>query len=215
MSNAIQKSPWFQTSKFLNDVNDSVLGGAINSVPTGTQANAGIQDLPGDRIVLDDATATALSDTAVGTLHGGVYMYCLCTWTTQAAAVGAIAYFRAADIGSTTTTPYVAFGDAQPLTTVPTYILGVFINVMTKGNYAWVQVAGVASVLFDSTVSATTAGGTVIAKASASVASTADNLTSGFAVTSLTAGSIIGISVGAAATSTVSNVAITRGFWRI
>jgi hypothetical protein len=200
---------------FLNDVNTAVLGGQIQSVPSGVTATQGQQSLPGDRIILDDATALALSDTTVGTLFGGIYMYVNATWTTQAAAVGGIAYFRAADIGSTTTTPYVAFGDAQPSTVLPTFILGVWINVLTKGNYGWIQIAGVAGVLFDSTVSATTAGSLVIAKASASVASTADNLTSGAAVTAITAASTIGVSCGTTATSTVAKVAITRGMARL
>jgi hypothetical protein len=200
---------------YLNDVNTATLGGQINSVPSGVTATQGQQSLPGDRIILDDATALALSDTTVGTLYGGIYMYVNAVWTTRASVVGGIAYYRAADIGSTTTTPYVAYGDAQPLTTVPTYILGVWINVLTNGYYGWIQIAGIASVLFDSTVSATTGGSTVIAKASATVASTADNLTSGFAVTALTVASVVGVSIGTTATSTVAKVAITRGMARL
>jgi hypothetical protein len=204
----------YLNAAYLNDVNDTQVGGAILSVPTSVPSSQGQQTLPGDRIILDDATALALSDTTVGTLYGGIYMYCNVTWTTQAAAVGGIAFFRAADIGSTTTTPYVAFGDAQPLTTLPTYILGIFINAVTKSNYGWVQVAGIASVLFDSTTTSTVQGNMVIAKASASVASTADNTT----VTNPTAPvlmALIGVSVGTSATSTVSKVAITKAISRL
>src|ERR1700733_3406203 len=204
----------YLNAAYLNDVNDTQVGGAILSVPTSVPSSQGQQTLPGDRIILDDATALALSDTTVGTLYGGIYMYCNVTWTTQAAAVGGIAFFRATDIGSTTTTPYVAFGDAQPLTTLPTYILGIFINAVTKSNYGWVQVAGIASVLFDSTTTSTVQGNMVIAKASAAVASTADNPT----VTNPTAPvlmALIGVSVGTSATSTVSKVAITKAISRL
>lgn len=199
---------------FLNDVNTATLGGQIQSVPSNVPASQGQQSLPGDRIILDDATALALSDTTVGTLFGGIYMYCLATWTTQAAAVGGIAFYRAADIGSTTTTPYVAFGDAQPTTVIPTYILGVWINVLTKGNYGWIQIAGIASVLFDSTVTSTVAGNLAVVKASASVASTADNQTTS-APTALQVAAVLGVSVGTVATSVVSKVAITRGMARL
>jgi hypothetical protein len=209
----------YLNAAYLNDVNDAQVGGQIQSVPSGITATQGQQTQPGDRIILDDATASALSDTAVGTLYGGIYCYVQATWTTQAAAVGGIAFFRAADVGNLTptspaTTSYVAFGDAQPLTTLPTFIFGVFINVLTKNNYGWIQIAGVASVLFDSTVSSTVTGNLVVAKASASVASTADNTTITNPGAPLIA-AIIGVAVGTVATSVVSKVAITRGLGRL
>jgi hypothetical protein len=210
----------FLTAANLNDVNDQTVGGQIQSVPTAVPAGQGIQTLPGDRIILDDATAYALSDTTIGTLYGGIYMYVQASYTTQAPVVGAIAFLKAADLGnlkptSPLTTGYVAYGDAQPTTLVPSYVLGVWINVLTKSYYGWVQIAGIASVLFDSTVTATTTGGLVIAKASAAVASTADNLTSGYAVTGLTLVSEIGVSMGTVVTSTLSKVAILRGMGRL
>jgi hypothetical protein len=210
----------FLTAAYLNDVNDQTVGGQIQSVPTAVPATQGNQTLPGDRIILDDATAYALSDTTIGTLYGGIYMYVQSTYTTRAPVVGGIAFMQAADLGNLTptsplTTSYVAYGDTQPTTLVPSYVLGVWINVLTKSYYGWVQIAGVASVLFDSTVTATTTGGLVIAKASAVVASTADNLTSGYAVTALTLVSEIGVSMGTVVTSTLSKVAILRGMGRL
>ena len=86
------------TAKYLIDVNDSVSGGIIVSVPAGAPAVNYSATQPGDRIVLDDATAKALSDTGVGTLYGGVYMYVQYKTTTRPAAVGGIAFFKAADI---------------------------------------------------------------------------------------------------------------------
>jgi hypothetical protein len=210
----------YLTAANLNDVNDQTVGGQIQSVPSAVPATQGIQTLPGDRIILDDATAYALSDTVVGTLYGGIYCYMQVTWTTQTPAVGAVAFLKAADLGnllptSPATTGYIVYGDAQPTTLVPSYVFGVFINVPTKNYYVWVQIAGIASVLFDSTVTATTTGGLVIAKASAVVASTADNLTSGYAVTGLTLVSEIGVSMGTVTTSTLSKVAILRGMGRL
>ena len=207
----------YLNARYLNDVNDVQVGGAINSVPSGVQTSQGQQTLPGDRIVLDDATAYALSDTAIGTLYGGIYMYVQSTYTTRAPVVGGVAFFAAADIGnlaptSPLTTGYVAYGDAQPSTTVPTYILGIFINVLTKSYYGWIQIAGTASVLFDSTLTANVTGNWATAKISASVASTVDV---GVAAGVIANAAILGVTVGTVTTSTVSKVALLRGFGRI
>ena len=193
------------SARFLNDVNDLVVGGAPVSVPAGAPSAAISATQPGDRIVLDDATAKALSDTGVGTLYGGVYMYVQYKTTTRPAAVGGIAFFKAADIGSA----YTVYGDAQPTTAIPTYIAGIFINVPTANYYCWIQVAGAASVLFDQgTLTNVQAGYMVSAKISATLASTADvGATAGVAVTP----ALIGVAVGLPVSSTVSTVMLTRG----
>jgi hypothetical protein len=207
----------YLNAAYLNDVNDTTVGGQIQSVPSGITATQGQQTLPGDRIVLDDATASALSDTTVGTLYGGIYMYVQSTYTTTAPAVGQIGFLKGTDVGnllptSPNTTSYVAYGDAQPTTGNPAYVLGIYINAITKNNYGWIQIAGMASVLFDSTVTATTTGSMVTAKASSVVPSCADN---GVAITQATWCAQIGVSVATVAASTISKVAILRGFGRI
>jgi hypothetical protein len=205
----LTKQADFLTAKYLNDVNDSTLGGAVVSVPSGAPSAMVSQTQPGDRIVLDDITALALSDTAVGTLYGGIYMYAQYTTTTTACVRGGIAFFAQADVG----VAYIVYGDAKPATGFPTFIAGIFINVITKGNYGWIQIAGVASVLFDSTTTATQVGDAVSAKASAVVPSTADN---GATVSQLTVAAMIGVSIQTVSTSTISQVAITRSpFGRI
>lgn len=205
----LTKQADYLSAKYLNDVNDSVSGGNIVGVPAGAPSAQIWQTQPGDRIVLDDATALALSDTTVGTLYGGIYMYVKYTTTTTAAVVGGIAFFAVADVG----TSYTVYGDAKPATTTPSFIAGIFINAITKGNYGWIQIAGVASVLFDSTITATTAGSMVSAKVSAVVPSTADN---GATVSQQTVADLLGASIEAAAASTVSRVTLTRSpFGRI
>lgn len=193
------------TAKYLNDVNDAVAGGGIVSVPSGAPQVKYSQTQPGDRIVLDDASALALSDTAIGTLYGGVYMYVQATIVTRAIVRGGIAYFKAADIGSA----YAVYSDAQPSTTVPSYIAGIFINVITTAQYGWIQVAGAASVLFDSTaLTAIAAGNWVTAKISAATASTADV---GAAAGVVTLAALIGVAVGLPTSAVVSTVMMTRG----
>jgi hypothetical protein len=201
----LTKQADFLTAKFLNDVNDSVAGGAIVSVPTGAPQVAASQTLPGDRIVLDDATALALSDTTIGTLYGGVYMYVKSTIVTRAIVRGGIAFFKTADIGSA----YSVYSDADPSTTVPTHIAGIYINVITTAQYGWIQVAGAASVLFDSaSLTAIADGNWVTAKVSSSTASCADV---GAAAGVVTLAALLGVACGIPTSAVVSTVMLTRG----
>jgi len=201
----LTKQADFLTAKYLNDVNDSVAGGVVVSVPSGAPSPSVSQTLPGDRIVLDDATALALSDTSVGTLYGGVYTYVQATYTTRTPVRGGVAFFKTADIG----VQYVAYGDADPSTTVPTHIAGIFISAPTKNYYCWIQVAGAASVLFDSgTLTAVADGNWVTAKVSATLASTADV---GAVAGVVTIAALLGVACGLPISSTVSTVMLTRG----
>jgi len=199
----LTKQAVFLSAAYLNDVNDAAAGGVTVSVPSGAPSPAVSQTLPGDRIVLDDISALALSDTTIGTLYGGIYMYGQYTTTTTACVRGGIAFFAQADVG----TAYTFYGDAKPAVATPSFIAGIFINVITKGNYGWIQIAGVASVLFDSSVTATTVGSMVSAKVSATVPSTADN---GATVSQQTVADLLGVSIQTVAASTISQVALTR-----
>ena len=219
-SGMLTKQATFNTFKFLNNVNDAASGGVIVSLPAGLTGPAVSQDIPGDRIVIDDATALALSDTVgTGTLFGGVYEY---VGTTAAAtatpARGTLAFWLAANLGSGATPLYTVTSDAQPTTALPNYIAGVFINAVTKGNFGWVQVAGLASVLFDSALTATSNAAVVVAKVSAAVASTADAGVPGGATPTAAQvaeamAAVIGTAVGTPATSVISPVLMTRGLF--
>jgi len=188
------------TARYLNDVNDSVAGGAVLALPSGVQAPPWSQTIPGDRICLDDASALALSDTTIGTLYGGIYQYTQAKTTTLAIALGGIAFWKQADVG----TAYIVYGDAQPAAATPSFIAGIFINAITSGNYGWIQCAGVATVLFAAAITATTVGSLVTAKVSATGAE------NGATVTQETVASQIGVSIQTAAAATASQVAITR-----
>jgi len=207
----LTKQADFLTAKFLNDVNDSAAGGALVSVPSGAPQVASSQTQIGDRIVLDEATALALSDTSVGTLYGGVYMYVgtiASSLITQAPARGLFAFWRSNELPGGATDSYLVTSDAQSSTTLPSYIAGIFINALTKGNYGWIQVAGVASVLFDNTLTSSATGVTVSAKVSATLPSTAD---AGVALTTVTLAFVLGVAIGSPISSTISSVIITRG----
>jgi hypothetical protein len=198
----------FLTARYLNDVNDTALGGQIQSVPAAVPASQGIQTQPGDRIILDDATALALSDTTIGTLYGGIYEYVQTLSTATATpARGTAAFYRQADVGSTTGTSYLVTSDANPTTAIPTFFAGVYISALTKGNYGWIQVAGIASCLFDSAVTAAAAGNWVTVKVSAAVASTFDV---GAAAGVVTLAAIVGVAVQLPVISTITQVGISR-----
>jgi hypothetical protein len=206
------------TAKWLNDVNDATSGGALVSVPTGVQSPASSATQPGDRIVLDDAGALALSDTTVGTLYGGVYMYVGTAATATASpARGTCAFWRTADLPPSTTRSYTVSSDVQPNTLLPAYIAGVFINpttssgsgvALTKGNFGWIQVAGVASCLFDNSLGGAALATTVTSKISATTASTFD---AGVALDKVTLSNVLGVAIGTPVISTISTVIITRG----
>ena len=208
----LTKQADFLTARYLNDVNDAASGGVIVSVPAGAPSPAVSQTIPGDRIVLDDATALALSDTTVGTLYGGIYEYVGATWTTQAARKGGVAFWTATNL---TTGVYTVNGDAQPTTAIPTYIAGIFINTLTKGYFGWIQIAGLATVLFDGALTAAAAGNWVSAKVSAS-AGTVSSADNGAAAGVVTLAAMLGVAVGLPATSAASTVLLTRSpFGRI
>lgn len=204
----------FLTAKFLNDVNDAAAGGVILSVPAGAPSPSVSQTIAGDRIVLDDTTALALSDTAVGTLYGGIYMYVgTLSTSTASPARGTVAFYRAADLPSAVSGLYQVSADAQATAAIPTLIAGVFINAITKGNWGWIQIGGVASCLFDSTITAAAVGNPVTVKVSPTVASTFDV---GVPSAATLAGAIatvstqFGVAIVLPVLSTITAVLITR-----
>src|SRR5690349_17859990 len=170
------KQAVFLSAKFLNDVNDSTSGGVTVSLPSGAPVPQVSQTIPGDKIVLDDATALALSDTAVGTLFGGIYMYVgTLSTSTASPARGAGAFYRAADIPSALSGLYQVTADGSPTAAIPTFIAGVFINAITKGNFGWIQLGGICMCLFDTAITgAATVGNPVTVKISPTTAGSFD-----------------------------------------
>jgi len=193
----------------LNTVNDASQGGAVVSVPVGAPSPYVSQTIPGDKIVLDDLTALALSSTATGTLYGGIYMYVGTLATSTASPVrGACAFWAAANLPNGATPLYTATADAQPTAAVPAYIAGVWINAITKGNYGWIQIAGTASCLMDFALTASATGASVSAKVSPTTTAAFD---AGAALTTTTLALQLGVAIGSPITSSISAVIITRG----
>jgi len=208
----LTKQDVFLSNKYLNDINDSTSGGVTVSLPSGAPTPTVSQTIPGDRIVLDDVTALALSDTSTGTLYGGVYMYVGSLSTaTNAIARGQIAFWDPTTLPGSGAQGYTVTSDAKPTAAVPTFIAGIFIGAPTKGNYCWIQVAGMASVLFNQTLTGANIGLTVSAYITAN-ASTPASSDCGYATASTTQlATLIGVSVSSPIASTISSVIMTRG----
>jgi len=208
-SGMLTKQATLNTAKFLNDVNDASSGGVIVSVPTGVTGPQVSQDLPGDRIVLDDATALALSDTVIGTLLGGVYMYVKTTAVTRVAARGGIAFFKTADLG----VAYNVYSDPDPSAAVPTHIAGIYISAPTSGNFCWIQVAGAASVQFDNAALSSAADGQFVSAkvSSGNAATTTYPADCGATTSNITVAALIGVACGLPSSTIISTVMLTRG----
>jgi hypothetical protein len=186
-------------ARFLNDVNDTAIGGSPAAV-------SGLSPVPGqlgDLAYLSAAQALQLSDTAVGTLYEGLYMYvqmdpaAVATGTVR----GGLVFWK--DFEN-----YIVGIDAP---TVPNLSLvgGVALNVVSKGNYGWVQTAGKASVLFAAAVTDATAGDLVIVDQTPG--KVANTLADATAILAKMARSVIGVAITAPANNTVSLVSLNRG----
>jgi hypothetical protein len=123
-----------RTSGKLNAANDTYPGGGNASPGLAPGQPGQILDLPTDDMALVE------SDTSVGTLYAGKYMYVRTKSTSSASpARGLVAFVDT--LSSFQVTPDnggVAAGEAE--------IAGIYVSAPTKGNYCWIQVSGKASV---------------------------------------------------------------------
>lgn len=149
-------NPYIQTpqlaSGYLNNENNSILGKSATGSPVVLPAQAYGGNL-GKLYVIDDAEAAKLSLTSIGILRVGVYM-CVKTklGSTAAPARGLAAFWDTSANGG------VAGAIVTPDMTATSSCAGVYINAPTKGNYCWVQVAGLATLQCRAAVTTTTIG---------------------------------------------------------
>jgi hypothetical protein len=186
-------------ARFLNDVNDASIGGNpapfLISNPVGGQL--------GDICPLTAAQAAQLSDTVIGTLYEGLYMYVQIDPSATAAGTvrGQLTFWK--DFEN-----YIVSIDAPSATTMSLFA-GVALCVVTKGNYGWIQTAGKASVKFSAAVTDTTAGDlAIVDQAPANTGNTIADATS---VTGKINKSAIGICIAAPSSGAISTVLLNRG----
>jgi hypothetical protein len=133
------------TTGFLNTVDDADIGQVVAS-PTGLSRFKGFLGTIG---VWDTSNIRWKTNR----LYGGYYQYVkFKAGTTNANARGQIVYWD--DVDDYIVTPD-APADARD-------IAGVTLNAVTKGNYGWIQVAGLAGCLMRSSVTSTTIGNLVV-----------------------------------------------------
>lgn len=149
--NGFLKQPQQLPGSYLNYGSGmSVVGGQLSTAPSGLVASQGMQDIPGDRMMLDAADALALSDTDIGTLYGGLYQFVHVEENPTATATrGRLAFWSDEDAGP---------GDYDVSPDEDDFIAGVFINTLTDNYYWWIQIAGQVDAFFVSTLSVATQG---------------------------------------------------------
>lgn len=124
---------------FLNTVNDPSPG--LTVAPSGTGAQQFSQ--LGNVIRLNHELAARASKTTIGTLYAGDYMYVQVTGAATASGIrGRLALWDT--LALTGQTQFHVTGD---VTTASQFVAGVFLNTVTKGNYCWIQISGLAGVL--------------------------------------------------------------------
>lgn len=195
MPNAVQSKTQYVAARYLNAVNDSAAGGGPANIAgvsrSPGQLGAFLYIAPGDPLVFDSS---------VGTIYPGTYQYVhLISGSTAAAAVGGIAYWVDP---TSTTVPYDVTADATDGNQA-----GIFINVITKGNYGYIVVDGLADVLFAaSTTKATPAVKDLVVCSSG--AGTADVLADATSLTSPLLVRVLGTAEEAPVAGAISAVAL-------
>ncbi len=116
----------------------SVVGGTINTLPSTVQSPMFNQNAPGDRMLIGEADALALYDSAVGVLYGGLYTYVLTKSTSTAPFTRGLACFWDTAVANSI---YRVTADEAGLQGVAMFA-GVLINTITRGYAHWVQSAG-------------------------------------------------------------------------
>lgn len=126
--------------KYLNSgAGDSVLGGSITGVPSGIGATMYNASRPGDRIIIGEEDALALSDVSgVGTLYGGLYQYV----KTKATAVAAFTRGKGVFWDSAVVNKNFQVTSDESGSQGVALFAGVLINTLTTGNYWWILQAG-------------------------------------------------------------------------
>jgi hypothetical protein len=147
--------------KYINAGNgDSALGGELTGVPSAIGASQGSGVRPGDRIILGHADALALSDTSnVGTLYGGLYQYVKMYLSSTAASVRGKLAFRYTTLNTNAEDQLHQVTADESMGQGVNCRAGVFINVLTKGNYGWIQIAGKVTLFFKASLTGTAADG--------------------------------------------------------
>lgn len=159
-----QGAPFMSGGRYLQGLNDSVIGGQLSSVPSGVTASQGNANIPGDIFAINTDLASALSDTTnYYTLYGGFYMFVKTTSTpTATVAAGKLAFWDtsiADDLYQVTPDESGSQGAGN--------MAGVYISSLTAGYYGLIQIGGKATFRYRTTLTGVAANGNAVFAANA------------------------------------------------
>ena len=134
-----------------NRVGDPAPGVSVSTAQASGSIVQPYTGMVGGKLTLTEAEAKTLSDPTTITLHGGIYMY---------------VHFILGSTNSNNPGQLVFWYNEQRYEVTPDpqagYIAGVTLNQVTKNNYDFIQIAGVAPVLFGALTGPGTIGNSVI-----------------------------------------------------
>lgn len=189
----------------LNTVNDPAIGGQplsiIGTSPVAGQLGQRVR-FGYDELILGGGS-TPMYDPTVGTLFAGEYQYVrFAAGATAAPARGLICFWDT----SVAENLYQVTND-EP--TGVSLIAGICLNAVTKGNYGWIQVCGLATVKARAALTKAGAVGDLMLAAAAGAGAdvaTMDNQLDATALTSVLVRHLIGIAQAAPANGALSTV---------
>jgi hypothetical protein len=198
MSGKRERGISYGPSVKLNTINDAVCGGATNQ-GTGATLYGGILG-----IEIEFTKGQVFYDASIGVLYEGVYKYVKTLSTGGAGVRGQIAFWSDPDnVVVTATNGGATVGDGNQA--------GIFLNAVNAGYFCWIQVGGIASVLFNGTQAQATPGvkDYVVVK---SGQPTANAIADGTAITASLLKCMLGIAKVAPVASTISLVELLDRF---
>jgi hypothetical protein len=197
----------YVSTGFLNTVNDPVIGGLVSS-GTGLSPRAGQLGKKG-HMSQDEAYNRYNGQSPQ--LYGGVYQYVQFYLSSTAAnAQGQVVFWRPASttLSAAGLESFIVTPDAP---TVPSMIAGITLNAVTKGNYGWIQIAGLATVKFCAAISKTTPVVGDLVVLDLTPTDTADVLADATGITSVQARVIIGKAYDAPVSAGLKRVLLAFG----
>lgn len=156
----------------------------------------------GTKLWISEEDAAKLSNPAIGTLFAGGYQY---VKFKEAVVRGQIVYWDIAE-------DYAAFQVTKDATAVPTavYKAGIVLRTQTAGRYGYIQIAGLASVLFRAVLTSPGAIGSIVVTADDASAA-ADVLAGAGAATLLDVANMLARNLGVAQTAPVGGAIAVVG----
>jgi hypothetical protein len=204
------------TTPALNSVNRTGDPGAGVLVTTANVSGSIVQEytgMIGGMLTVSQADVVKLEDTGTGVLYGGVYRYVKFLPVGSTACVrGGVALWL--DTSAVSPTCYNVTNEGS--TARNNFPAGIFLNVVTKGYYDWIQVAGLASVKFKTALGTATPaiGDAVFVADTPASPQLADDLNDSASITPKLLKQFLGVAEHAAPVSaTVSAVLLDLGRW--